>query len=487
MDRRSLLRAGGLAATGALGVPRIVEALLGDDAIARGGLVGMPRGVHLSFLADPRAQVTATWFTDGLADPGTVVEYAPAPNGMSADEITRAPLATSASGRAHRTPGVRVITHTATMGGLEAGTRYRYRVGRPDAWSPVRTFRTAPPPGQRFRVVHTGDISTSAAAARGVREMAGLDPDWVVLAGDLSYADGYQPVWDRWFDLMEPLAATVPIMAAPGNHEHRDFGGLAYKRRFTHPHRSDRHAFYGMDYGNLHLCSSTGGALLSDMTLLEELVFIEADLASAALRRATGEIDFIAFMMHYPMFTNHESRGPLNPALVTLLEHTLQRYQVDLLLVGHDHFYERSSRMVYGQPTDGSLVDGAGYIQILSGGGGQSLYDFVPPEAFQSWSAVHAKAHNVVALDVAGDRLTATTYAWDAADAPRRVIDSFAITRRRETSPAPMPRGRSDIIGELAPALGMLRTPASCHEPMGPVGRELRDLLGPRRIRSLIA
>jgi hypothetical protein len=29
--------------------------------------------VHLSFTADPRTTTTATWFTDGLSHPGTLI------------------------------------------------------------------------------------------------------------------------------------------------------------------------------------------------------------------------------------------------------------------------------------------------------------------------------------------------------------------------------------------------------------------------------
>lgn len=37
--------------------------------------------------------------------------------------------------------------------------------------------------------------------------------------GDLSYADGYQPRWDSWGRLVEPVHATLPIMHTEGNHE----------------------------------------------------------------------------------------------------------------------------------------------------------------------------------------------------------------------------------------------------------------------------
>jgi hypothetical protein len=41
----------------------------------------------------------------------------------------------------------------------------------------------------------------------------------VIVAGDLSYANGHLPTWEVWLDQMQPLFATTPILVAPGNHE----------------------------------------------------------------------------------------------------------------------------------------------------------------------------------------------------------------------------------------------------------------------------
>jgi hypothetical protein len=56
--------------------------------------------------------------------------------------------------------------------------------------------------------------------------------------------------------------------------------------------------------------------------------------------------------------------------------------------------------MAYGQATPAG-----GYVEVISGGGGKSLYDFVAPEAFQSWSAANARRFHVVLYEVDGDRM----------------------------------------------------------------------------------
>ena len=61
--------------------------------------------------------------------------------------------------------------------------------------------------------------------------------DLLVLPGDLSYADAYQPRWDSWQALVEPLASERPWMVAVGNHEIESLMGfvppfVAYNHRW---------------------------------------------------------------------------------------------------------------------------------------------------------------------------------------------------------------------------------------------------------------
>jgi hypothetical protein len=403
----------------------------------------LPRGVHLSYTQDPATSMTATWFTDGTANPGTVVEF-----GRSGE-----PLAALAEGTASPTPGVGALTHRATLTGLKPGQPVDYRVGRPGAWSPVRTF--TPHDGtSRFTLAHLGDWGQTNPSRATTAHLGNVEPDLVLVAGDLSYANGNQPLWDSWFAQIEPLAARVPVMAAAGNHENEDTAGEAFKARTSHPGPSP--AYWSFDHGNMHIAATTAGVFLEDAKIVEELVWLDADLAVAAARRAAGEIDWVVVTQHYPLWTNHESRGPLNPSLVLAEEHILQRHQVDVVLVGHDHFYERSVRMAYGQPSP------LGYVQIISGGGGQSLYDFVPAESFQSWSAAHAKRYHHMLYEVDGRTIRGAAIATDR---PGEVIDAFELQARNPATLRPRrARSREQVALDVAPLLrgGELPPPGNC-------------------------
>ena len=47
-----------------------------------------------------------------------------------------------------------------------------------------------------------------------------MDIDAAFLFGDVSYATGYQSVWDDYLEMISPWAAAVPFLVNPGNHEY---------------------------------------------------------------------------------------------------------------------------------------------------------------------------------------------------------------------------------------------------------------------------
>lgn len=389
-----------------------------------------PRGLHVSWTGDPRTTRTVSWFTDGNSDPGSVVEYGPVEDGMSACEIGSAPLPARVEGTSAATYGVEARTHRATMSGLDPAKAIRYRVGSAaGGWSDVRVL--PPAPVEKFRFVHFGDHAMSDASRAVLRGVQRAAPDFVLIAGDLSYANGEQAVWDQYFDMLDPLASRIPLMTCPGNHEAKDGGGEGYRSRVAQPGKG---TYYSFDCGKVHFCFSTGGSLLDGLDgageLLAELAWLDADLADAARRRAAGEIDFIIFVQHYTIWTSCEGRDPANYTLVLLEEGMLLRHGVDILAVGHDHIYERSYPMGRAKRQDD------GYVQVTQGGGGQSLYELIADR--DEWSAVALLRHGFTVYSVDGDTITVKTYAVEnealeglpeGTELP--VIDEFTVTARK--------------------------------------------------------
>ncbi len=405
-----------------------------DSAVtsAPGGPKNGPRGIHVSWTADPHTTRAITWFTDGMEALEGVVEYG---QGGALDKT-----ATATQETAFDSP---VITHRAQLADFDPALPLRYRVRNGDATSAQFTLR--PQPRGAFRFAHFGDHGTSEYS-RAVRDgILARGSDFVLIAGDLSYANGDQPVWDQWFDQTEHLLAQVPTLCCPGNHEDKDGNGAAFKTRFSQPGRG---TFYSFDYERVHFMVSSGGALISDGTLPEELLRIETDLALAALRRAAGEIDFIVFLQHFTIWTDEEGRSPANPTLIALEEHIMLLYGVDLLLVGHDHGYQRSKPMGLGLPLP------FGYTQVCGGAGGVSMRSF---SGQQVWSASQQRRYSFIEYAVEAGRIVGTTYAVDAAEdgPPTGVpveIDRFEVSARSQlarNTAVHTPRGFDRLLADV--------------------------------------
>jgi hypothetical protein len=395
------------------------------------GLSLQPRGIHLSFAGDPLRSRAVTWFTDGLANPGTFVEFGPVLPGMSPAAVQAEPMPRRSEGYVEEAFDIDVLTHRAFMEDVDPDHPLRYRVGHEGAWSEVFVVKAAPS-GERFRFSHAADMGTTAAAGWVTQGLIGNDADFFLLPGDLSYADGFQPEWDVWFDRMQSLIARVPMMATPGNHERNDGNGDGYLSRTTHMEPRGARGWYSFTFKNVHFTCSSGASFAADGLIDVELGFLEADLASAAARRARGEIDFIVFTNHFPLWTDQQGRSPNSPRIIELFEDMLLRYGVDLVLVGHDHIYQRSHRKARG------LRDEAGYIQVTAGNGGKSMRNFDP---ISDWSASAEQRYGYTEYAVEGSRIVANSYAVDvrlgigdlATNLPaqrERLIDQFEVTPR---------------------------------------------------------
>ena len=171
-----------------------------------------------------------------------------------------------------------------------------------------------------------GDEATGSLVAR-------LDPEATVATlGDLAYPDGseqtysecYDPVWGAWKgDRTRP---------ALGNHDVFLDGGLAFAAYFGDAAGTPGEGWYSYDLGAWHVV-----VLNSNCRLIgcgegsEQLTWLTADLAQhpAACTLA---------YWHHPRFSSgrhgdDEEVAPLWDALVAA--------HADVLLVGHDHLYER--------------------------------------------------------------------------------------------------------------------------------------------------
>jgi len=384
VSRRQILVGAGttglLAATGATAASETAQAA---TRRARSGAAdGTPEQIHLTWGEDPTSSVVVSW--------------------ASPDQATRPRVRVGrrvipAQERQY-TDGVNdetVWTYHARVGGLRPGAMYVYVVtadNDANAADPFSaTFRTAPAGRQAFRFTSFGDLATPntgwvlsyGQSAYAVSAVESFQPLFHLLNGDLCYADlnpQTQPeVWRDFGNNNQTSAAYRPWMPCPGNHEvefnNGPQGFTSYLTRYTLPDNG-MPAFAGRWYSfrigsvlfvsldaddvvyqdagafvagpdALTPAASTGNAAIEPGTSFyirrysdgAQTQWLEQTLAAA---RADSSIDWIIAQMHQCAASSSATGNGSDLGVRAEWLPLFDRYQVDLVLNGHDHDYERS-------------------------------------------------------------------------------------------------------------------------------------------------
>lgn len=191
-----------------------------------------------------------------------------------------------------------------------------------------------------------------------------LQPDAVLALGDLQYETGslsaFQASYDASWGAMKSF--TFPV---PGNHEYRTKGARGYYGYFDGQPGGAAPGYYTVQLGawRAYLLNTN----CAQVDCAAERAWLRTDLA-------TQPVECTLFAMHHPRFSSgeHGSQVFTRPFMRIGFRNGL-----DLALGGHDHHYERFGRM----DPDGQRDTSHGFFQFVSGAGGKSHYDAVPPIA----------------------------------------------------------------------------------------------------------
>jgi hypothetical protein len=375
-----LLAAAPLAAGRARGV-----ASLGAARTVSGD--GTPEQLHLTWGPDPATSVTISWASPGRAERARVLldlgggwpRSVPARQQTYTDGLN----------------GETVWTYHATVFGLRPGTQYSYAVTADNDTNrkdPLRgSFSTAPFGRVPFRFTSFGDLATPntswvlsyGQAAYAVAAVESFDPLFHLLNGDLCYADlnpTVQPeVWRDFGNNNQRSAANRPWMPALGNHEiefdNGPQGYTSYLTRYQLPGNGD-HRFAGRWYsfgigsalfisldandvvyqdagplvsgpGPLVPASSTNNPPIPAGTSFyvrgysggAQTRWLERTLREA---RRNPLIDWIVVQMHQCIASSSATGNGSDLGIRQEWSPLFDQYQVDLVVCGHDHDYERS-------------------------------------------------------------------------------------------------------------------------------------------------
>ncbi|MEU1144864.1 purple acid phosphatase family protein [Streptomyces sp. NPDC005863] len=438
LSRRRVL-AGSFAAAGAVGGAGL---LAGSSGTARGagssaassstapraavrvdGRLVAPFGRHLAFGADPRTQMRISWQAPlAVRSPYVRVGTHPGELGHKIEAEVRDLHTPSLS---KKLPAVEQYYLHAALDGLTPGTTYYYGVGHDgfDPASPARSatvgsFRTAPARPESFVFTAFGDQGVGAHALANDQLILGQNPSFHLHAGDLCYADttghGKESdtydarVWDTFLAQTESVARQVPWMVTTGNHDMEawyspnGYGGQYARWSLPDNGFDPRLApgVYSFRYGNVGVVALDANDVSYEIpanrgyTDGRQTAWLGRRLREL---RADPAVDFVVVFFHHCAYSTstHASDGGVRDAWLELFT----RYQVDLVVNGHNHVYERTDAIrdgEVGRPVPvGASTDPTrdGIVYVTAGGAGKDLYGFGPGVKDSYEGHVHDRDH----------------------------------------------------------------------------------------------
>ena len=215
-----------------------------------------------------------------------------------------------------------------------------------------------------FNFVAAGDWGCGNDAKNTFTMMNQMEPELYLTLGDYSY----QPSLDCWYNIVKSAGSSLKMVV--GNHD--TDGSLLHTllNKFNLTRQ-----YYSFDYNNAHFLG-----LSSELDSSEDkgqFEFANVDLAKA---KSNPNTDWIIVYFHRPFYSGSDAD---NEGMRDMYHPLFQKYNVDLVLTGHAHNYERSYPLNYNDARPErplianhektSYVNQIGTMFTIVGTGGESI------------------------------------------------------------------------------------------------------------------
>eukprot|EP01139_Manchomonas_bermudensis_P018992 Amastigsp_a676288_29.p1 type:complete len:534 gc:universal Amastigsp_a676288_29:310-1911(+) len=340
-----------------------------------------PEQIHLGLAAAPETQMVVMWTT--FANTSSLVRFGASPNALTetAEGLTLTYTAAGWQGTLHR----------VLVDDLSPGTKYFYSVGDGQNMSAVFHFKTAPAPNaaRGINMLLVGDMGvlhSNETMLAMASDVASGEFDFVHHLGDVSYAEGFQPVWDEFMRRIEPIAAYVPYVVSVGNHD-CPFEFASIRARFYNPFdglSEPSNLYWSVQYRYVHLLVFATDATPGDSTTqfapgTPQFDWIVADLSAynttvAPALHSAGLPSLLFLSGHRPLYCTSAKDDWVDcqihaPIFRGWVEDLFYDFGADVVLQAHEHAYERCLP-VYRQVPEPSYELPRAPVYIVNGAGG---------------------------------------------------------------------------------------------------------------------
>jgi predicted phosphodiesterase len=226
-----------------------------------------------------------------------------------------------------------------------------------------------------FNIAAVGDWGCDSATEDTVDNIISKSPEVVLGLGDNAYEDHA----DCWFDIVEPIDDIMKNVI--GNHDIEDGHLNEILKHYGDDYQSKQ--YYAFSHENVRIIVMSTEVDYNAGSAQHS--FVESELEDAA---SDSSVDWIIVAMHRQMYASpSDALGHEELDLREAYHPLFQKYGVDLVLYGHNHYYERTYPLNYSSDDDSdgpfittrettNYLNSDGQIFITIGTGGQSIFEF---------------------------------------------------------------------------------------------------------------
>ncbi|HSA74159.1 MAG TPA: metallophosphoesterase [Nitrososphaeraceae archaeon] len=209
--------------------------------------------------------------------------------------------------------------------------------------------------------VAAGDFYCDARTKKTAKAMQEKNPDLVLAVGDLSEVK--KP--DCFFDLFPRVdkAGKLKVVLGADDTDNVNDSSSRYNQYMRHFDLEE--PFYSFDYKNIHfLAMATGTDILIPSALgSPQYNFVDNDLAQASNNE---NIDWIIVFGYRPFYSS-PSAHPDSKSLKNTYPSLFDKYDIDLVLTGHNHNYQRTYPLMFNSERPGK--------PLIKDGNNTSVYE----------------------------------------------------------------------------------------------------------------
>lgn len=244
-------------------------------------------------------------------------------------------------------------SNKALIIGLNPNTIYSYRVGKPNAWSEIRSFKTGKPDKSNFSFIYITDTQANNVADFNTSKntinaatIVNPNPEFVMVLGDMIESSGSENSeweYEKWFSIMDKTLAHSPMVLTNGNH---DLNSNLSLSKHTNTDRTFDSKLNGTSTMPGMTYSFVRGEALFFVVNFEDYYysnFYDAlDKYMAEKIAEHPDVKWRILCCHAGMYTGSSRHHTSSMAkeIRRYFSPVMQKHRIDLALHGHSHVYE---------------------------------------------------------------------------------------------------------------------------------------------------